>query len=261
MDPLLAIDIGNSTVGIALYDDSNKSEIASLNRVTTQSLKTDEGLKVFVSKLESLQPLKIAHRIPVIVSSVVPSMNAVISELLTRLRLPTPIFVSAKNQRLLSFDEVNAETIGADRIACGVAAYCLCGGPVAIIDLGSATTISVVDQKGAFIGGAIMPGLSMMLDCLSVKTDQLPKVDLIGPHHTLGQDTASAILSGVVVGTAGAIDRITSDIEKERGFRLKLALTGGHSDFMKAYIDRPFEHLPFLIYEGMRIIHRRCQDE
>lgn len=261
MKPLLAIDIGNSTVGIAFYEDGSSSDMTSMATVPTDSLKTHEGLKDFINSLEGLQTHKIATDLFVIVASVVPSLNALVSEALKKLRLSTPLFVSATNSKILSFDEVNYETIGADRIACGVAAYSIYGGPVAVIDLGSATTISVIDQKGAFIGGAIMPGLSMMLDCLNTKTDQLPKVRLTKLHNTLGQDTTSAILSGVVIGTAGAIEKILVDIEKERGFRLKLVLTGGHSDFMKSYISRPHEHLPFLIYEGMRIIHRRHTDE
>ncbi len=261
MAPLLAVDIGNTTTGFALFEDYVSSDkLLSLLTLSSESLKSTSGRRAGIKAISSLLRNitdKTNSRIPVVVSSVVPHLNDLLAEMLSPLNLCPPFFINSFNNRILSFLEVKADSLGADRIASTAGAYDLYGGPIAVADFGTATTVSVADSRGVFIGGAIMPGLQLMLKYLKDSTAQLPQVDLRMINSPVGRDTGGAMLAGAVIGTAGAVERILKDIEKENGFKLQLVLTGGNASFIKPHMRRRHKIEPSIIYEGLRRIYLR----
>ena len=114
-------------------------------------------------------------------------------------------------------------------------AYAIYGGPVAVVDFGTATTITIVGKNADFIGGSIMPGIGLMNDVLEQRTSKLTKVPLEQPGPALGTDTAGCIRSGLLRGTAGAVERVLDDIEKETGYMFRVVITGGYAHLVDAF--------------------------
>lgn len=151
----------------------------------------------------------------------------------------------------------NLKKLGSDRIANSVAAYELCKCPIAVIDFGTATTVSVVGKDAKYIGGAIMPGLGLMNESLAKGTSKLSEVNLSPPDSALGTDTTGGIQSGVFYGTAGAVERLLQEIEKEVGFGLKVIVTGGYGGMVSKFLTREYSLRPNLTLEGLKIIFMR----
>ncbi len=259
MRPLFAIDIGNSTTGIGLFGDCSKGQMVQRLSLSTNLLR-DGNREGFLKEFYKVfGDFLVGHnrKLATVVSSVVPEVNGFITERLHELSLQRPLFINHRNNRILNLKIKTPEKIGSDRIATTAGAYTLYGGPLAVLDFGTATTISIVDKEGSFLGGAIMPGMNLMLDSLRGRTAQLPLVYFQDIPTPLGTDTVSAILSGVVIGTAGAVERIIGDIEKVCTFKLQLILTGGHAEVMRPYLKRSCRINPNLIYEGLRQIYLR----
>ena len=147
------------------------------------------------------------------------------------------------------------EELGTDRLADAAGAYAIYRGPVAVIDFGTATTITIVGKNADFIGGSIMPGIGLMNDVLAQRTSKLTKVPLEQPVPALGTDTAGCIRSGLLIGTAGAVERILDEIEKETGYIFRVVITGGYAHLVDPFIKRPHEMNVFLTHEGLREIY------
>jgi type III pantothenate kinase len=138
-----------------------------------------------------------------------------------------------------------------------VAAYELYKKPVAVVDFGTATTISVVGRDAHYIGGAIMPGVELMNESLERGTSKLSKVHLGLPETALGIDTPQCIRSGIFYGTAGAVERLLYEMEKHIGLKLKVVVTGGYGFMVSKFLS--IEHMlsQNLTLEGLRIIFMR----
>jgi type III pantothenate kinase len=147
--------------------------------------------------------------------------------------------------------------LGADRIAGAVGACALYNPPVAVVDCGTATTITVVDRDANIIGGSIMPGLGLMNDMLEKGTSKLNSIVLGPPVTALGKDTEGCIRSGLFYGTGGAVERVLSEIEREAGCRFKLVITGGYGPMLAGFIMRPHELNPNLNLEGLKILYEK----
>ncbi len=273
---LIAVDIGNSTIGIALYADPSKSSSLSVEKVPTHPARTAGFYKLLMSQM-----IKEAHSgnmpasISAIVSSVVPARSTVITKALVSLCKKQPIYVNAGINSGLTFNVKEPFKLGADRIANAVAGVSHSKGrPAAIVDFGTATTITVVGTRLTFLGGAIFPGIDLMRKALHSETAKLPLVstDAGVPEKSqtfrsasrrtaLGKDTASSIISGIVYGTVGAVEKLIKMMEKEVEFKLQLVLTGGNALFMSSFINRPFTLRPNLTFEGLRLLYIKTANE
>jgi type III pantothenate kinase len=198
------------------------------------------------------------QKIGVIISSVVPALNGKVISAAREFCVKPRILDHVSSG--LNFKVSSPDKIGADRMANAIAGYSLVKKPVAVIDFGTATTITVVGKRGVFMGGAIMPGMDLMIGSLASRTGKLPCIEIDGPYKALGRDTASAINSGVVLGTAGAVMKIVSSIEEETGLQLRMVITGGRSGTISPFLESPHSVVPELIFEGLRLIHIRARD-
>lgn len=165
------------------------------------------------------------------------------------------IFINSKTPTGLTLKIRNPESFGVDRLAATVAAYELLKKNIAVVDAGTATTITVVTKEGEILGGAIMPGVGTMNYCLHEKTASLPLVDLEKDAEPLGMDTHSAILSGIVLGTVHAIEGIIGDIERKINLNLEVVITGGYCEILSKYVHKRHLLNKHLVIEGMRLIY------
>jgi type III pantothenate kinase len=284
---LLAIDIGNSTIGIGLFLNPEKNTKLFIKKIPTHPAQPAEAYKKIIadfinSKSNSLLvTINSLLKIDSIISSVVPSLNTSIIDAVKDICGKKPLVLNHKSNSGITFAVSKPSEVGADRIANAVAGlHCTDiwadGKPqifrskkaVAVVDFGTATTITVcapknlrlsgdpfADEKHKFIGGAIMPGIELMLKSLYSGTSKLPLAVLKKPGAALGKSTVSSIISGIVYGTAAAVEHLIKSMEKETGFKLKLVLTGGHAKLMSPLIKRKHRVVPHLTFEGLRLIY------
>ncbi len=252
---LIAVDVGNSTITIGFFSKSG----LILQKIDTLPLKTPKEYKSIFEVLISENFVE-KNTTGVIISSVVPGHNEILRETLKELLSVEPLMVSCKIKTGLTFRIPNPEVLGSDRIANAVAAYERYKCPVVVVDFGTATTISVVAMDAEYIGGAIMPGIRLMNESLAKSTSKLSEAPLTPPGSALGPDTVQCIQSGLFYGTAGAIERLLSEIEKEIGFELKVVLTGGYGYMISKFLKRNYDLIPDLTIEGLKLLYMRNMD-
>lgn len=255
---LLAIDIGNSTIGIGLFLDPSKKKNLITKKISSHPVQTPEKYKKIFSEFVKTQisgAKSSANKIDAIVSSVVPALDQPVIKALKNICGKNPLVVSHKLDCGISFDILKPETVGADRIANAVAGFDYFKKPVAVVDFGTATTITIVGKKQNLLGGAILPGIELMQKSLYSGTARLPFFSLKSNAAALGKNTESSINSGIIYGSAGAVEKIIKNMEKELHFRLKLALTGGRAGLITGLIERDHIVSPHLTFEGLRLIH------
>ncbi|NOY39035.1 MAG: type III pantothenate kinase [Nitrospirae bacterium] len=246
-DKILTIDIGNSNINIGLFRDDTIRTVSLSTRPLKDRAFYEGVLREFLGDDQPAGG---------VLSSVVPSHDGLFYELLKTFSGEDPVVVNHSINTGLIFDVAEPESIGADRIANAVAACSRINGSIVVVDLGTATTITVVDREKRLSGGVIMPGVEMMCVALNRQTGKLPlarPASLTGP---LGKDTKSSIISGVVYGTAGAVDRLLDEISVVQGEFIAV-LTGGNAPLIKGLLKREYIYIPELTLTGLRIIYER----
>jgi type III pantothenate kinase len=251
---LLAIDIGNSTINLGLFGRT----------LLTRSVGTRPSLgpTEFGELLREFAAVEGMDKKPggVIISSVVPALTGAAAEAARGYAGREPLILGPETAKGLKIDLGSPEELGPDRIAGAVAAADALGPPVAVVDLGTATTVGFVfpaegHRWGAFRGGAIMPGLAMMGVALHEGTGRLPLVEPAECGSALGADTRGNILSGMAYGTAGAVRRIMEEVEAAEGVRFRVAATGGAMRFVLGHMGRVDLAEPHLTLKGLRLIY------
>ncbi|MGB9716488.1 MAG: type III pantothenate kinase [Thermodesulfovibrionales bacterium] len=249
---LIGIDIGNSSINIGFFTGKG----LFVRKIETHPMKSCEKYRSLLkSYLDEISIENNTHE--VIISSVVDTHTKTIAEACKALIPERLLIVGPEIKTGLIFDIPDPERLGSDRIANSVASFTLYKRPVAAVDFGTATTISVVGKDAHYIGGAILPGIGLMNEALAGGTSKLTEVILNPPQSALGIDTESCIRSGIFYGTAGAIERIIKEIEKEVKLRLKIVITGGFSYIISKFLRRKHELRPNLTLEGLKIIYMR----
>ena len=241
---LLTVDIGNTTVALAGFVGQ---ELTVLRRVPSDtSLEVSQWVEVLGECLADCSPIQ-----GVALSSVVPALTPRVSQALAQLTHVPVLLVDANTPTGLSLDRYEGPTLGIDRVVDCVAALSLCPAPVAVFDMGTATTLSVVGNDGDFLGGMILPGLSLSLEALSAKAAQLPPITLSPPEGVIGRNTEACMRYGALYGAAGAMEGIVARLEDELG-PLTVVLTGGNSTHVRPLLRLPVVWEPHLTFRGLR---------
>ena len=251
---LIATDIGNTSITIGYFLDTR----LFVQRIATYPLQgADEYRLLLLSYMQEKNIAKSACN--GIISSVVPVLTGVFRKVLEGLseKGEADILVVNSTNSGIGFRVPAPEELGTDRIANAAAAFSLFKRPVAVIDFGSATTITVVDRQGYYIGGSIMLGIGLMNESLGTKTSLLKKVELQKPESALGKDTTGCILTGLLIGTAGAVERIIEEMEAETGLIFNTILTGGFCTLIENFVRRPHMVMPDLTLEGLKILYEK----
>lgn len=253
---LLAIDIGNSSINMGFFSGAvlvGNFKVPTNQRNTGSSLSS----KIIDFMTGSRMEVQLGG---VIISSVVPALAEVLGSELTGLCERGAVFLTAALNTGLAFDVASPSAIGTDRIASVVAAKDTYGQPVLVVDFGTATTLSAV-WDDTFRGGAILPGLTLMGEALHRGTSKLPYADIAslseGSPAALGKDTMPCIVSGIIYGSAGAVERLIAEMEREAGIVFNVVLTGGNAGIMSRFLKKDFYLDPVLTLKGLRIIYER----
>ena len=226
---LLAIDVGNSNITLGLLRDGR---VAGTRRAATPRRATPDEMQLLLEALLGLDGLRLRDTDGVVLASVVPRIGRALATAMAAHGLPLLEADAANVPIAIRVDRPSE--VGPDRLVNALAAGRLYGRPAIVVDMGTATTFDVVAADGAFVGGAIAPGLELGLEALALRTSRLPRVDALLPERAIGRDTVSAIRSGAVLGYVGLVrellDRIRREIDRDSpGARVSVVLTGGLS--------------------------------
>lgn len=221
---VLAVDIGNTNTVIGCMD--HHRTVLSL-RLATDRDATELEYALLVRKGLEQEGFDLNRIEGSILSSVVPSVTGILAQAVKILTGKLPLVVGPGLKTGLQILVENPQLLGNDRVTDAVAAASLYPTPVIIVDMGTATTISVVDEKKRFLGGAILPGVYTALNSLSGKAAQLPHISLDKPKRAIGRNTVDAMRSGILYGTAGSVDALIRQIRQELGGCCTVVCTGG----------------------------------
>ena len=222
---ILTIDVGNTNITCGVFDED---VIVASFRITTKMPRTsDEYGMILYNLLEqnNIQPMDIGDAI---ICSVVPNVMHSLRGGLVKYFHITPIIVEAGIKTGIRIVTPNPQQIGADRIVDAVGAYEIYGGPVLVIDFGTATTYDFVDESGAFLGGITAPGIRISAKALSEDAAKLPEIEIKKPESILGKDTITSMQAGIVYGQIGQTEYIINKVNEEVGLEnVKTVVTGG----------------------------------
>lgn len=257
-DMLLAIDIGNSNVTLGWFRDG---VLVQRRRAVTAPGATSHELGLLLDEALTRDNLTLEDMGSLVVASVVPSLTSALEDVAAR--RGTPILVASAATVPIGVRVDHPASVGADRLVNALAAGRLHGAPAVVADMGTATTVDAVAADGAFVGGAIAPGLDLGLEALASRTAQLPRIDLVVPDRAIGRDTVSAMQSGTVFGyqalAGGLIGRVRAELAADSGVpvgQVRTILTGGLSAATWATSIEGVEIIdPDLTLKGLAILH------
>jgi len=255
---LLAIDIGNTNTKIGVFDGDELK--VTWNLATGIHRTSDEygGVLLNLMERKKVSPSEITG---VALCSVVPPLLPVFVELCTEYLDSEPLVVEAGIKTGMRIRLDNPREVGSDRVVDAVAAQHLYGKPLIIVDLGTATTFSVVSQEGDYLGGAIAPGIVISTETLYSRTAALPRIRLSRPEQIIGRNTVTAMQSGIVFGHVGLIEGMIRRIEQELGSKAKVIATGGQACFLAQEIPAIEIVNPDLTLIGLRLIHEMNKEQ
>lgn len=250
---LLAIDIGNTQTHIGAFEGEN---LVDHWRFTTEADATSDVLAVRLRGLLELGGVKPAAIDAAAVSSVVPALRPAYEAVGKRFGVPI-LTVAPGVKTGISIKVDDPREVGADRLVNAVGAFDKFGGPVVVVDFGTAITFDVVSAEGEYLGGVIGPGIEISVDALAQRTAKLPRVELTPPERVIGTNTTDSIRSGLVNGFAGAIDGVAGRISAELGARPLFVATGGLASTVAPLCDSIDEVDDQLTLDGLRLIWER----
>lgn len=251
---ILAVDVGNTQTVIGLIEDG---AVDGHWRISTDPGLTADEIRVKIGGLLALDGHSWSDVDRVVVSSVVPVLTAAYEELAERATGVPPLVVGPGIRTGMPVKYENPQEIGADRIVNAVAAVAEYGAPVVIVDFGTATTFDVVDAEGAYVGGAIAPGVEASAEALFRRAARLAAVDLEPPSRVVGRNTRESVQSGLLLGEAAMVDGMVRRIAEEMGIEPVVIATGGLASRMAPLCSSIQVVDPDLTLKGLLLLWQR----
>ena len=251
---ILAVDIGNSNIVLGCFEGN---EIQFVERLSTNQNSTALEYTVLIKTILELNNLSEHIFDGAIISSVVPSVTHTVRDAVLRLTGQHAMIVGPGLKTGLKIMLDNPAQLGSDRVADAVAAINHYPCPMIIIDMGTATTISVIDREKNFLGGMITPGLRVSLDSLTNRTTQLPKISLDPPKKVIGTNTIVCLKSGIIYSTASSIDGIIDRIQEELGEECTVISTGGLANSIIPFCRHNITIDDQLLLKGLMVIYNK----
>jgi len=251
---LLVFDIGNSNIVLGTYEGK---KLMRHWRISTDRQKTGDEYGMLINNLFNFQGLKMTDISAIIISSVVPPLVVPLVKMCQRYFKIKPLVVGPGIKTGIRLKYENPREIGADRIVNAVGAHEQYGGPLIVIDIGTATTFDVVDDNGDYLGGAIAPGIGISTEALFQRAAKLPRIELVTPKSVICRNTITSMQAGIIYGFVGQIDEIVRRIKAEMGVNPKVIATGGLATMIakeSTTIDK-IDH--FLTLTGLRVLYER----
>ncbi|NLG36938.1 MAG: type III pantothenate kinase [Clostridiales bacterium] len=255
MSLLITLDAGNSSIKVGIFSGTDMIQYA---RLSTDLKRTSDEYGMLLIDIFQYAGLQTSDVEGIVISSVVPSINYSLEHMCRTFFDKSPLFIEPGVRTGMNILYENPRELGSDRIVTAIAAYEKFGGPVIIVDFGTATTFGVVSEQGAFLGGAIMPGIRLSVDALVSTAAKLPKIELEAPDRAISRSTITNMQSGIIYGFTGAVDNIIRRMIEELGRNdVTVVATGGLGRLLSGksvYIQHIDSRLTL---EGLRIVYDR----
>lgn len=256
---LLVLNVGNTNILMGVYDGK---KLVTHWRLGTDKERTADEFGMFFMGFFNNERIEVSLIEAVIIASVVPPIMYSLEHAIRKYIKKEPISVGPGIKTGINIKYENPRELGADRIVNAVAAYEIYGGPLIVIDFGTATTFNAVNSKGEFMGGVICPGIKISAEALYQKTAKLPRIDLAKPETAIGRNTAVSMQAGIFHGYVGQVNHIVGKIKKEmKEDNVKVIATGGLARFIAVEAESINEINGLLTLEGLRIIYDKNKNE
>lgn len=257
---LLAIDIGNTHTVLGVFQQST---LKFDWRVTSSLQHTEDEVGAQVKLFLTDAGINLKDIQGICIASVVPDLTDVFASMARKYIRREPVIVSSSLNLGIQIRYSDPRAVGADRLCNAIAGFAKYGGPLIVIDFGTATTYDVVATNGDYLGGVIAPGIETSAVDLHRRAAKLPKVELHFPSTIIGTDTASSMQAGILYGAVdsmeGMVGRLQAELLKREGSEGKLIATGGFSKFISEHSALPIQWEPSLVLEGVRLVYDRTR--
>lgn len=251
---ILAIDIGNTNIVVGCID---KEKTYFIERLSTVRTKTELEYAVDIKVVLDLYHVKRGDIEGCIISSVVPQITNIAKLAVEKILKKEPIVLGPGVKTGLNIMMDHPGQLGADLVADAVAGIAEYQVPLIIVDMGTATTVSVVDDKKNYVGGMIMPGMRVSLDALTARASQLSGISIEAPKRLIGKNTIECMKSGVLYSNAAAIDGIIERIEEEIGQKATVIATGGLAKKIVPHCKKEIILDEYLLLKGLMVIYEK----
>lgn len=251
---ILAIDIGNSNIALGGFTEN---DLTFVSHLSTDTAKTEDEYAISFVNVLALHRIEKSEITGAIVSSVVPPLNTVMKKAVKTVFGIDALMVGPGIKTGISIQCDSPSSVGADLICASVAVQNLYGSPALIVDVGTATKMIVINEKGAFVGVSIAPGVLMGLNALSEGTAQLPKVELDVPCAIVAKNTVDCMKSGVIFGNASLVDGMIDRINEEVGETLPVYATGGLASVILPHCKHTVTLDEHLVLKGLAILYHK----
>jgi type III pantothenate kinase len=250
---LLAIDAGNTQTVVGLY---RGAELVRPWRLATNAHRSSDEHALLIRQMLDLEDADFEDITGMAVCSGVPAVTAALREMAARYVLVPPVVVEPGTRTGMPILYENPKEVGADRIANAIGAFDRYGGPVVVVDFGTATTVDATSANGEYLGGAILPGIEISLDALFARAAALFRIKLVEPRRVIGKSTVESIQSGTFYGWSAAVDGLCRRFQDQLG-PTEVVATGGLGELIVPYSEMIEHYDPWLTLHGLRLIHQR----
>lgn len=251
---LLAIDIGNTNLVIGCFQGDDLKFKA---RIATDYSRTSDQYGVEIKNMMEAYGVQMSDIDDCIISSVVPPVFNSVRTGVWKVIGKQPMVVGPGLKTGLNIQMDVPSQVGSDRIVIAVAALAEYRAPLILMDLGTATTMEVVEPENKYLGGVIFPGIRVSLDALTSRAAQLPGISLDNPKQVIGKNTVDCMRSGMMYGTAAMIDGLVERMEEELGHQCTLIATGGMAQFITPLCKRDIILDKNLLLKGLNVIYKK----
>ena len=251
---LLVFDVGNTNIVLGTYDGD---VLTKYWRLSTNRNQTVDEYGIMIINLFRHSNLDYRDVDAIVISSVVPPLMPTLEEMSRSYFNVDPLIVGPGIKTGMPILYDNPREIGADRIVNAIAGYEQYGGPLIIVDFGTATTFCVVSAKGEYLGGAITAGIGIATEALFQRAAKLPRIELVKPKKVIGRNTIASMQSGLIYGFVGQVDGIVRRIKEEINSDAFVVATGGIAELIVSDSETINKLDPFLTFEGLKIIYQR----
>jgi len=254
---ILVIDVGNTNITLGIFD---KEELFSSFRMTTKIPRTSDEYGIMISDMLRTRNVELSDIEAVVIASVVPGIMHSFKNGILKYLKKTPFEIGAGTKTGIKIATANPREIGADRVVDAVAAYDLYGGPLIVIDFGTATTYDLISADGSFLAGVTSPGIRISADALWNQTAKLPEIEIKKPASILAKETITSMQAGLVFGCIGQTEYIVKKMIEESGIPdMKVIATGGLGKIIAESTDVIQIYDPALTLKGLKIIYNKAK--
>lgn len=252
---IMTIDVGNTNITVGIFQDD---DVKASFRLTTKMARTSDEYGMLLTNLLERNQIACSDIMDVIIASVVPNVMHSLEGAIVKYFSIKPIIIESGVKTGIRVVTENPKQIGADRIVDAAAAYGIYGGPVLVLDFGTATTYDLVDESGAFVSGVTAPGIRISAKALWEDAAKLPEIEILKPKSILAKETITSMQAGLVYGQIGQTEYIVRHMIKESGMQhVKVIATGGLGRIIASETDVIDVYDPSLTLKGMNLIYKK----